>query len=270
MNHDHIISSYYKSNNKFPTPSQLAQLINKPEDEAKKSLKDFYTKSATPKKEITIHDIIRVALFVISAGAAIMSIYYSCLWFLERLPFLMALVSAVIMVGYGVLFPEVIADIGHKPVSYIIGFTGIVVILFSMMSTVAGQYNQRKVNLEASGASLRLSELRRQEKTLEGSIASLEAQIEAISQEESESKLYMMRITQEKLDANVEALGAVRLQILEEVDIQGKSRQDFYTWAGSVVGSSPDSFEFWMSLFPALFFDIIAPLGLLVALRKRD
>lgn len=65
-------------------------------------------------------------------------------------------------------------------------------------------------------------------------------------------------------------LEEIRESIIPLVLASGKERQDFYTWAGAVIGASPNAFEFCMSLFPAIFFDIIAPIGLLVALKKSS
>jgi hypothetical protein len=39
----------------------------------------------------------------------------------------------------------------------------------------------------------------------------------------------------------------------------------FYSWLAKVLGISKDIAQFWMSLFPAIFVDIISPSALAIA-----
>jgi len=43
-----------------------------------------------------------------------------------------------------------------------------------------------------------------------------------------------------------------------------KRNKDFYKWIGEVLGVESQIFEFWFSLFPALFIDIISPIAFAV------
>lgn len=64
-------------------------------------------------------------------------------------------------------------------------------------------------------------------------------------------------------------LRAVREKIAALIDTgelaPAVERQDFYTWFATVSGVSPGMVEFVLYLVPALFCDIMAPLGLFVA-----
>lgn len=180
MSLEKIIGDYYKWKKRFPTPKELSAMVQIDEQEAMKELRAYYTRrgEAAKKDGSTLHRVVRVSLLLISLSAAIMSVYYSALWFFERLNPVLAVLSAVIMVSYGVLFPEIVQDLGLRPVSFLVAITGVVVIGFSMVSTVAGQYNQRKVNLDPLMAASELSELRKQEETILGQIADLQSQID--------------------------------------------------------------------------------------------
>jgi hypothetical protein len=51
--------------------------------------------------------------------------------------------------------------------------------------------------------------------------------------------------------------------------VQSITREDFYTIAGRLLGMKGDTLEFLVSCFPSVFFDIIAPLSISVALFLR-
>jgi len=49
-----------------------------------------------------------------------------------------------------------------------------------------------------------------------------------------------------------------------------KKTKNFYSWLAGVIGIASDKIQFGMSLFPAIFVDLISPVGIAMALFLRN
>jgi len=96
--------------------------------------------------------IIQTVMAFIGVSATIISVYYSSIWMLEFLPFVLAILLSLIMVSFSVFAFEVVilfftgSIAANKPIkiAVITGFTflWLVATSFSIFSTVAGQVNK--------------------------------------------------------------------------------------------------------------------------------
>lgn len=327
------IKRYYNHNKKMPTYKLLMEKFNvtkhqlkiyfdilthsgflklryrhyKPVDEKSKEIK--IEKKETNKKYDWILLALRIIMFFIGIGAIIISVYYTTIWFDEFLDIFLSILFSVIMVAFSVgTFEVIIIFKQNKQYVLIVPFIflWIIVVGFSMMSTVAGQYNQRmevseEYTTENYGISYKktiydtyIEEEERIQKQLDSKGQRLDKLNEMLSEfdleqlkDKSIKKIYdgiikevhvienEMRILREDLEEkgrrreeylkeNEEKIG-----ITEETEVRRKS---FYEWTGSIFKIDAIYIEFWLSIIPALFVDIIAPLSVAVGMflkRKK-
>lgn len=265
-----------------------------------KSFKNLYT---TDKDYII--PITRIAMLIIGLGAVVVSVFYTSVWLLEFLPTFLALLLASIMVGFSVLAFEMIIMflsgivVKHWSKWFIVtGFSALwlIVAAFSITSTVAGQYNQHIKNskeyaqlnesnkvdaIKWNSLKERKAELleRRVEKksqlsTLIG-IANQATTIETTEKHSStitaaNNRIYITEQALNKIESDLDAIRQEEKRMLDknpsQVNSDSTEIPDFYSWIASVFKIKKDLAQFWMSLFPAIFVDIISPVALAVAM----
>jgi len=196
----------------------------------------------------------------------------------------------VAMVSYMVLSPQAAAYV-RGVVKIPLWTTFAIALVFSMGSTVAGQYNKLTESVDVAQVSDRalLDLLRREEdelvadievdrqqqqfhqETLQSLSDTAEARMENwayISTERDKVAELGEGITQKR-----QRLEQVRSQIRQELESENvgvtEARSDFYTWFSGVIGMSRTQTEFLISSLPAIFIDVIAALSLNLALGMR-
>jgi hypothetical protein len=161
----------------------------------------------------------------------------------------------------------------------------IVVTVFSMVSTVAGQYNA-KINLltdrykeeviqrdQDNSRSEFLEQKKEYQDTLQilrkdisyyGSLLSEFNTREAIAKDQI--RYNSISWNYRKIKNEIEILSK-KLSTLRQSKVKHsikKSAPDFYMWVSNLWGWDPEMIQFWMSIFPALFIDLIAPISVAV------
>jgi len=248
------------------------------------------------KRSIWIMILLRILLAIVGVGAISVSVYYTNVWFLEYLPPFLAFVLACIMVIFSTVAFEVVLLL-FRARRWLFG-TGflllfLIVLCFSMASTVAGQYNKRmkaeQVHILSTAgvlqAQMKYDILRKQEEQVKAQIRT----------QEDTRRVYQRLLEAYDLDRRTEdPLGFDRLRTqLEQVDrkivdlqqqlmqrqqaiVQYLSQEEgsialvqtqkgavssFFIWIAHVFNDniSPDLLQFFFAVFPAVFVDIIAP-----------
>jgi ABC-type multidrug transport system fused ATPase/permease subunit len=255
-------------------------------------------KDAKQKIDFTLI-MIRIIMGLVGAGAAIMSIYYTTVFLCEFLPFGLALLSSSIMIVVSVLSIDIIIILreGKYPGYwlFIAGFCWFIVLTFSIFSTVIGQYNTRHVNntkIEkvVSRDAVTWEVIEEQEQNIKDEITSLEETLEVARENyskmlEREERNWYFFDARNKVKEQEEAitlkrnelkkLQADKMTFIEEGRNYEKiAKHDFYEWFGGVSGIGAEMTAFSISVLPAVFFDIIAPLALAVSMflkrRKKE
>lgn len=246
--------------------------------------------------------LIVIVLFAVSIGASYMSWYYSNLFFLNFLNKALSFVSALVWVLFSVFSFQAAFWFRRneaKPVFYILISLWCVVVLFSMFCTVVGQYNLRMVRVRqtestingsaesTSYARLQWDELESKEGDLEKSIESKmrekEIYIEQLKVAEPGTQRYLdaqwLKIVRDReIQRLKEELSKVRND--KEIFLSERGRDlvskessltgNAFDWIGEIFSvENVGAIEFWISLFPAIFYDLIAPLSLFVVLFMR-
>ena len=265
--------------------------IKKPLPKIKLPVLTFLKKSDTKTDiHLTGFFFLKIFLFFIGTGATYMSILYSYTWFLSFLSYYNALILAVIMVLYAVGSFELIVLFylkGRKFIAFIFSFLWVIVTLFSMTSTVAGQYNSRMQEIKAvyerenkqfqnnSEVDTYNTQMELYKHELELTNSELERIQKALLQFESldmineNRRLYNSLYYQRRLASNNKIKLNEKIENLikeKPVQILEKKELNFYQWVSMIFKFTPDNIQFWLSVFPALFIDLIAPLSFAVIL----
>jgi hypothetical protein len=258
-----------------------------------------------PKEATWVLTTMRLILGVIGLGAIGVSIYYTSVWLLEYIPPFLAIFLASIMVIFSTMaFEVVMLLIGAKRWLMAAGFTilFITVLAFSMMSTIAGQYNQRvkteNVTVVADSATTQARAgydlLVKQEGQISDQIKAQQSMrvvyqrlFDSYDTERKEADPKGFSDTKAQLDKIDKALGMLNTQLLTKQAAEAKylaeakgpgaiqetttNTASFFVWAAKLFKNKiqADMLQFYFSVFPAVFVDLIAPFALAFALFQR-
>jgi hypothetical protein len=252
--------------------------------------------------------IIRIIMAIVGTGATFMSIYYTNKWLADFLPAALSLLLSTIMILFSISAFETIVIFVRRRAYYIIAVFSIlwlIVLTFSMVSTIAGQYNSRidsvilwteensdtihqKLILDSYNSSEAEILLRIDDKRKElNSLQIILSEFDTLEERKEDWRFYWSTKNQmddvnshlEKLREELNAERRRKVELLEsqteaglvnETTIEVKS---FYAWLSEIVRGNPQMIEFWLSVFPAVFIDLISPLALAVAMflkRKEE
>jgi hypothetical protein len=241
--------------------------------------------------------VIRFIMGFIGFGASGMSCYYTTVWLLEFLPWFLAFLLSFLMIIFAVLSVQVALILSHTlgRVKLILipmfSILWLVVTVFSMGSTVAGQYNinmssyeqdaqidgtlqidQIQLEVIQSNVSLTENELKARQKDRDTMLDSLSAM--EMGSDEYNTIWWRMNSINGRINELVAELRTYREQYSIAVSDSGalftrteeKKIVDFYSWLSGLFGVRREQVQFWSSVFPAIFIDLIAPIGVATAL----
>jgi hypothetical protein len=254
--------------------------------------------------------IIQIVMAIIGVGASIISIYYTSIWLIEFLPIVFAVLLSSIMTAFAVSAFETaiiflsgeITDNKWIKGSAVTGFAvlWVVVTFFSIISTVAGQVNEdfkkkeiveSKVDYnkkqqwsilqdEKKDLQVRLQEHREQSKIYTEVLSGMNT----LEKREDNKGIWWdtnnkLRLNQNNMTKILQQLDSVRekertmlaesktKELITEGNIE---KTDFYQWLSKVLNIRADRIQFLLVLLPAVFCDLIAPVGIAVTLFLRS
>jgi len=278
--------------------------------EVKEKPKKVVRKKKTQKREIDVFlIIIRSLLGCVSIIASGLSLYFTALWVNEFFAIELAYCLSAAMIIFSVLAFQLIIFIynNYKKRSKIIliislSILWIIVIFFSMFSTVVGQYNLRAVSREQEireqptrvislqvleQLEIQLSEIdieiqaRRDVRAAQQRIIDEIASLPLAEQIEYQARYNTAWTQLNSMSGVINGLTEQRAVIQSRIQELLVSQEDAiiaeevavvrdaYQWVADQVHGDKYTIEFVMSIFPALFIDIIAPIGAAGALFLR-
>lgn len=254
-----------------------------------------------PISKISYILIIRIVLELIGVCASVLSVRYTAIYLFETLPPFWAWFLSSIMIIFSVMaFQMVVLFVQRKHwfLMAVFSILWVIVATYSMGSTVIGQYNARKDNFVAgterrhaiTTAISKEQIYKEQEATLLEKIRAAQVDLERYN------KLIAAYDTIEKRDADRSSYNALANAIYsanmkintwtKELDVVRQNRLSllegdaevvaeeeaptFYEWIATLFSISSAMIEFIISVLPALFIDIMAPLGVAIGLFLRD
>lgn len=263
---------------------------------------------AKPDSSLTV---LRWVLLFIGVGAIIGSTYYTGIWMSESNPGWLAWLLSAIMVTFSTAaFDFIVALLSGTVTRHWCRFLiaggffvlWLVVITFSIGSTIAGQYNRHahqlgalRGSVEEQNQSATLTRLNSALVAAEASQKSAQAALDSLIRNQPQVPTDLKELAQYRTtfnnvqDAIKAQQGAVQQaqasvgnarQLLEAFVAQNPKAQaiataqvpDFYAWIARTFHTDKDQVQFWLNLFPAVFLDLIAPAAIAIFLfmRKRE
>lgn len=287
------LDKFRKVNQRDPSVKEIAKKFNLSERAAVQMVHGYNKsrKRETADRKGSAVPALRVALFIVSGLTFMLSVYFTELWFGDTLHWIISYSMSLSLVVFMILSPTIVLYIkGFVKAPIYLSFA--IALVFSMGSTVAGQYNKRSQAvdivdtnnralysiLEAEEADkVRRIEEMKQEKaihlsTIQMLSTSEEARIEnwqSIATERNKIEQYNLRIQQE--EALLEGVrGNLKIELENGNTGETEVRVDFYTWIANLRNWKRSNVEFWISVLPAVFIDIISALCLNLALFIRE
>ena len=249
---------------------------------------------------------IKIGMAAVGITSALVSAYFSYIWLTEFLPAWLAFILGVNTVLFAVLAFELVIIFSTKRVfahwsryllAGLFAVLWIAVSIFSGTSTVAGQYNKHvekkkteaalNKELDADLIAWNGIKERKEELTLQlkesrerrAEFARMIADIRGLEEKAKYSRTWndlQWRISQTDSDITrlSRALDAAREEergmLRANRDIasaeSGGRVLNFYDWLSGVLNADRDRVRFGFGLLPAIFTEILAPLGIAVAL----
>jgi hypothetical protein len=247
-------------------------------------------------------DVLRIVMLCVGIGAIYMSTIFTYDWGIHFFKvssdaFILSLIMIVFSVVAFQVF-QIFKQNGQYGFSAVFFICWVVVLLFSMQSTVAYLYNTRMAkemqvvssNVSIDKESLLWDDLITRESEQKSSIESLKERLSVFDgllkgvDPDEDKKMYedynkKISETEGKIKESEKELKIIRdskndfLSNEQQVGVITKVKKgDFYVWAADILNVDSDMLEFVVSCFPAVFVDVVAPLSISVSLflRRRE
>lgn len=222
---------------------------------------------------------------------------------------LLAYLLSGIMVGFNIMAFELILLFGNGqatthwfrwPAAFAFFLLWIVVGGFSITATIAGQYNQHATSTTKtamdSGSpkvlAIKYTNILTRKRLYEKQIKDAQTQNDILNKKQNEIKndpkqAILFQQNSWSITANNTQIATATTQYTKVVDEEtamlnehpevsamaqteiGTEVPDFYGFLARVFGATRDVVQFWVSLFPAVFVDVIAPIAAAAALFLR-
>ena len=289
MTRQEYISDFRKKNNRPPTKVELATALKISERTAMHELAQYLAAvkepKATPAKTRKSLLPLRVVLFVLSVMAFILSVYFTGLWFYGRFNLFISGLISLTMVLFMVIAPQTLRFINNPLIKLIASTSFIVAMVFSMGSTIAGQYQKSTLVMESQvDKSYVFGQLASNEDEIKQLI--FEAQkdksihqqtLEQLSASKEDRLNNWQQIATERkyidnFDSRIDLLRAELTDTREKVIDNGtvEEKRDFYYFISVISGVRKSMVEFIISSLPAIFIDIVSALCLNLALFIKE
>jgi hypothetical protein len=239
------------------------------------------------RKRITHVSALKIGLFIVSGFTFILSVYFTSLWFRSMFSPIIAGLISVSMVTYMVLSPQVSRYItGAVKAPVYISF--VIAMVFSMGSTVAGQYGKLTENIDMVVVEDRsiYEMLLKEEAELQNKLEILQSEkdfhmetlrnlsVTAEDRMENYSYIGTERRKVEEYNTSIteqeKVLQEIRNSLREEIQAGNTGiiaeEDDFFTWISGILHADRQMVQFWVYTLPAVFIDVIAALCLNLAL----
>lgn len=246
--------------------------------------------------------ILKLILLVIGTGAAYMSIYHSIGFLSEYYSTTKAVISAIIMIVFNIIAADLIVFFrikGFKALYRVFSVILVLGTLFSMGSTVVGLYNrnskskkeqilkqnkedivflqsQQKYNLIQEKKSQSIKVLEIEKEKLKKAMNTLYLYTPEMRERDPQhykeinwAKVLAERSyksAQEKFDSIIVEESDYISENNITIQVNQNVPEDAYSWIGTTISVDPDQIQFWMSCYPALFYDVISPIAFCVIL----
>ena len=276
------ISKLEKNLGRLPRPDEIKSLLDINYEEASKLIKEYIQNKKKPK--LKKFNLLVVLFLFISLVSFLLSLYFTGLWFNDYFIKPIAYGLSLTMVLYMVIAPQVFGKI--KEADLFVKITFLLALIFSMGSTIAGQYNKATIqnNIKTNDTYI-IDTYKANEQEIIKKIELLESEKEPhqklLDQFSSDIELRTEKwgayITEKEAVENLNIqikekendLKNIREKIILEIQEGNKfqEREDFFSFIAKLTGNDRSIIELIISILPAIFLDLISPLSAYIATR---
>lgn len=321
-----FIRQYFRKHNKFPELKDMSENTKIPRDKLISVLRELETagkikrnysqykvdadqiKTVQEKVKEKIRDIklpentningllvFKIITVIIGIIAAYMSVYFTLQWFAVMLNAFHAVLLSIAIVGFSIISFEAVVIFNRLKkyfVSVIFSILWVIVVVFSMSSTIAGQYNKyMKQDIQQTESNTGNRNVRLLYDNYNNRIADLKIDIESKLKERSKLlemlektedvqsrdykdinyRIYLKDSQIKKIRNDINDIQRKIDKILQNNNnVSNSEKPDFFEWLSDIFGISSTLIQFWLNLFPAVFIDIVAPLSFVVILLLNE
>lgn len=255
-----------------PQPEEVARKYRIPLSKAQGLLAQ---RVIEPKiKSIPVLSIEKSILGVLTIGSYTLSLYFTALWFLGKFHIVISVLISFVMVTYMITAPHFSRDKSFS-LRLIIWLTFLIAMVFSMGSTIAGQYNQGEssiLNIVINTEQEIIEQIKQTEREKEIHVLTLEQ----LSGSEEKRKENWQSIATERryIDQFNGRLDILRSELKESRESKKKEIKSgavtnrFELWVSSLFNIDAELTRFWISALPAVFIDVISATCFSLLMKK--
>lgn len=229
-------------------------------------------------KQLAI-SIIKWSMLLVGIGSAIISAYYNVLLALDFLPPVLAVIAGCVFVVFSIIDFETILLISTFKTMHTLKRYGamaglaliwLVAVTFSITSVVDGRYEKyMSIQRSKSDSNMTVNAERLKWQNLQERKASVIRLMEERRGQLTKAEI----VNDRKLAEYNRNLNQIRNQELAAINkapeatdanLTAGSYTDFYAWLSKVIGAPKDKIQFFISILPAFFFDIFAPISIAI------
>jgi len=285
--------NWYKFNEIEITEKQTQDYIEAITEENKPTIDELSIPNIKmPKRfqtKIDSFTILRYSMLILGIISASLLVYYISIYAKENLTNTLAYIRSIVIVVFSFTSFQVIIVLS-KQAKNIIGYIGIVlfcmfwllVVIFSMLSTVAGQFQlfSGKQNVIIISSTEYNDTITRENELINNRniiLNQINPYLKQLSTELNEKQLsdVQYRITLynravQKIDDEIKIIRERKAQLSNGKNIE--QNNSFYTWLSGIIKWPSNNIQLFLYILPALFLDLIGPISfsIFLFLRRKD
>jgi hypothetical protein len=282
--YDEQTKDYFKIDNGFPievTDEQAKDYIEAITEENKHDSIEAYP----IKNKLESFTILRWVMLFIGIISAGLLIYYISIYAKENLSNTLAYIRSIVIVTFSFTSFQAIIIL-FKQVKNIIGYIGIsllfifwlAVVIFSMLSTIAGQYQlfSGKQDIVAISSTEYNDTINREKELLNNrnivlnQISPYLKQLSIADEKQLPDIQYRITLYNraiQKIDDELKTIRDKKVQLSNGKVIE--QNNGFYSWLSGILKISSNSLQLFLYILPALFLDLIGPISFSIFLFLR-
>jgi hypothetical protein len=240
-------------------------------------------------QNIESFSILRWVMLLVGIISAGLLIYYISIYAKENLSNILAYIRSIVIVTFSFTSFQAIIIL-FKQVKNIIGYIGIIllcifwllVVTFSMISTIAGQFQlfsgKQDViavsSTEYNDTTIREKELLNNRNIILNQINPYLKQLNTVDDKQLADIQYRITLYNraiQKIDDELKIIRDKKVQLSNGKVIE--QNNSFYSWLSGILKISSNSLQLFLYILPALFLDLIGPISFSIFLflrRKED
>lgn len=288
-----LISLLRELENKKIIGRNVSQYFYNYENPAEKKLKNKLLQNREVNRTLIKINPYKIIVGITGTITTIISTYFTKIWFDNFLNPVLSSMISISLILFSIIALQTINKFQNEK-KYLTMLTFIIlwimVLFFSMISTIAGQLNLEQVKLtkiniqnerhyknkekhellkeEKNMLILDISSIQKERKYLVDALSKISILDKKELYNDINYRIYLKNKKLEDLQKKLNFINKKEDEIINTYQINKKINDNIYTWISNFMGINPKIIQFILYLIPALFIDLISPIMFLL-LRKE-